>query len=141
MTNINYIVYIVLIALFAVSTLAAYHLLKINIAFYKRVVFNIILLIVSACILTATQIDETSLLIYILILILTLLGILMRIIAPIILNAVGRVISKLQGNRYEALSYDEFMHSGHRMYFCVLLFLTLKIVLYTILFASFAGII
>lgn len=133
--------YLVLIALFTISTLSAYHLLKVNVAYYLKLIFNIILLIISACILVATNISETSLLIYMLILIMTSLGILLHFIVPIVLNGIGIVLSKIQGEHYVSLRYDELMRSGHRMYFCVLAFLTLKVVLYIILCASFIGII
>lgn len=133
--------YIVSIAVFAFSIFFAYFLVKAKLSFAKKVVINLLVLLVCGCITFATGLKETSFLIYILLLLLTFGGILMRVITPFVLNFIGIVLSKIQKEPYTMLNYEEFMQSGSRMYFCVLTFSTLKVLLYIALGASFFGVI
>lgn len=133
--------YITLIILFVLSIFLAYFIIKVKLLFYKKMIINLFLLLVCGCIMIITGIKETSFLIYVLLLILTLLGILMHIIAPFVLNLIGILLSKIQKEKYTVQTYDEFMQEGHRMYFCVLIFTTLKVWLYIALGASFLSII
>ena len=129
--------YFILIVAFLLSTLGGILLLRISLSLPLKAFLNFALLSISCIGLLATEIRETSLLIYMLLLFLTPIGILTRLFAPLILNLIGRVLSKLQHQQYTPLDYDSLMHSGHKMYFCALTFTTLKILLYTALVASF----
>lgn len=131
----------IFIFLFLASTFLAYWIMKIKISFGHKVLCNISLLLVSAIWMVLTRIQEGTLLIYILILLFTSMGILMRLTAPIVLNCTGRILSKLQKQSYEQQSYEpksyeQWMQDGHKMFFCVLLFTTMKVLLYMLLVMS-----
>ena len=136
--------YIVLIFLYALSMLFAYFIMKFTCKFFKKCLINLLILLTCGCIICVTGLKETSLLVYLILFSLTLLGILMRIITPLILNVIGSLLAKILKQDYTWRTYEQLMYeeqSGYKMYFCVLTFTTLKIVLYMILIASLIGLI
>ena len=122
--------YAVMILTFFGSTVLAFLIVKKRMAFWHKVLCNVFFLSVSGVLMMITGIQETTLLIYALILLITLLGIFMRIFTPLALNLVGNILSKLQNQAYEKQSYEQIMQDGHRMFFGILLFTTLKVLLY-----------
>ncbi len=78
---------------------------------------------------------------YVILVTLTLGGVAAHFIAPPLLNAIGRAVSAATGEKYKDMTYDELLRDGHRMYFAVLLFTTLKLFLYTMLVCVCAGLI
>ena len=136
--------YIVILLAAAVCMLMAYCLMKIKLKAFIKVLINFASLFVLGIIMVVSGLIETTLLIYIILLVLTLLGVLMRIISPIIFNLAGSFVAKITKQDYEWLTYDQLMkekQSGNKMYFCVLTFTTLKVALYLMLVLSFIGLI
>lgn len=118
-----------LIAILLLSPIAAYFLMKVRFSLSAKLVGNALLLLAGGALLLWTEIQETSFLIYLLLAGLTLLGLLMRLLTPPVFNLVGRILSKITKQPYTRQSYDELMRTdqpGNRMYFCVLLFTTVK---------------
>ena len=118
--------------------------MKIKLKAFIKVLINFASLFVLGIIMVVSGLIETTLLIYIILLVLTLLGVLMRIISPIIFNLAGSFVAKITKQDYEWLTYDQLMkekQSGNKMYFCVLTFTTLKVALYLMLVLSFIGLI
>ena len=128
--------YVVIFCVFCSSVILAYLITKKRRAFWRKILYNTIFLLVSGILILMTGIRETSLLIYSLLLVFTLLGVLMRIFTPVVLNFVGYVLSRFQKQQYEKQSYEQLMQDGNRMFFCVLLFTTIKNLLYISLFMS-----
>ena len=133
--------YIILV--FVVSFLLAVASMKIKCKYYIKVIFNLVLILMSIALLVLTGIKERSLLIFMLLFLWTVLGILMHIITPIILNLVGCIFCKIMKQDYVPQSFEQMMEasSGHRMHSCVFIFTMMKMFLYILLFASFAGLI
>ncbi len=135
---------LVIIMVATLSLLMAYYLMKIKLKAFIKVLINFASLLVFGFFIAVSGLRETALMIYIILLSMTLFGVLMRIISPIILNLVGRFVAKITKQDYEWLTYDQLMnekHSGNKMYFCVLAFTTLKVVLYFMLVVSSIGLI
>lgn len=128
--------YVTVIFSFCGSAFLAYLITKKRKTFWYQVLYNAVFLLVSGILMLMTGIQETTLLTYVLLLVITLLGILMRIVTPVVLNFVGDILSRMQNQQYEKQSYDQLMQEGHRMFFCVLTFTTLKVFLYVALFMS-----
>ena len=128
--------YIVIFLLFLASTFLAYKIIGLKVSLWHKVLYNISFLFVSAVLMFLTRIQELTLLIYILILLLTLLGILMRLAVPTVLNCIGQFLAKITKLPYEHQNYEQLMQDGHKMFFCVLLFTSVKVLLYIALFMS-----
>ena len=136
--------YIIIVLAFILCSLVAYYIVKIKLNVFIRLLINITSLLAFGILIIASGVKETALLIYVLLLAMTLFGMLMRIIAPIILNLVASFVAKITKQSYEWLTYNQLMHleqSGYKMYFCVFSFTTLKVMLYLLLVASLMGII
>ena len=134
--------YMVAILAFAVSSLMAYYIMKIKLKVFIKGILNFFSLFVLGIIMIVSGLNETTLLVYIILIAMTLLGLLMRIISPLVLNLVGNFAAKITKQDYEWLTYDQLMNleqSGNKMYFCVLTFTTTKVVLYLMFFASCVG--
>ena len=132
-------IYAVIAAMFLGSAVLACFIIKSQIPFPWRVLFNVIFLLLSGAFVVLTGLEETSLLVYILLFVLTLLGILTRLAAPPVLNFIGRLLANIQKQEYTNQTYEQLMRDGHRMYFCVWLFATLKVWLYILLGMSLFG--
>ena len=128
--------YVAMIFVFFGSAVLAYLITKKRIAFWCKVLCNVFFLLVSGALMLITGVRETTLLIYALLFPITLLGIVMRIVTPVVLNLIGNILSKIQNQAYEKQNYEQIMQDGHRMFFCVLLFTTLKVLLYVALLMS-----
>ena len=128
--------YVAMIFVFFGSSVLAYLITKKRIAFWCKVLSNVFFLLVSGALMLITGVRETTLLIYTLLFPITLLGILTRIFTPLVLNLIGNILSKIQNQVYEKQNYEQIMQDGHRMFFCVLLFTTLKVLLYVALLLS-----
>ena len=128
--------YVAMIFVFFGSSVLAYLITKKRIAFWCKVLSNVFFLLVSGALMLITGVRETTLLIYALLFPITLLGILTRIFTPLVLNLIGNILSKIQNQVYEKQNYEQIMQDGHRMFFCVLLFTTLKVLLYVALLLS-----
>lgn len=130
---------IALILAYVFSVFLAYFIIKANFHFLWKSLINFLLLLAFGCTMILSGIKETSLLIYIILLAQTLLGILMRIIAPLVLNITGSLLSRILKQHYTWQTYDQLMqaeYSGNKMYFCVHLFTTTKIFFSIIFVAS-----
>lgn len=128
--------YVAIIFVFLGSAVLAYLITKKRIAFWCKVWWNVFFLLISGALMLTTGIRETTLLIYALLFPITLLGILMRMFTPVVLNLIGNILSKIQNQVYEKQNYEQMMQDGHRMFFCVLMFTTLKVLLYVALLMS-----
>ena len=133
--------YLFSILLFIISTILAYLMVKRNYTFWTSIALDLLLLSLGGVAMIITEFKETPFLIYNLLCFFTLLGKITRLVAPLFLNAIRRILSKLQKEKYEVKSYNELMQSGHRMFFCVLSFTTLKNALYFLLILSCLGLI
>ena len=129
-------VYAIIVLVIIGSAYLAYRITKKRRTFWRNVFYNVIFLLISAILILMTGIQETSLLIYSLILLFTLLGILARIFTPIVLNFTEKVLSRLFKQAYEKQSYEQRLDDGQKMFFCVLFFNTTKVLLYVALFMS-----
>lgn len=127
----------VLIFAYLSSAVLAYFIVKRRTTFLRIVLRNVLLLFVSGVLMLITGIQETTLLAYILLVPLTLLGILTRILTPIVLNFIGNILAKILNRVYEKQNYEQMMqNSRRRMFFCVLQFTTLKVFLYIMFIMS-----
>ena len=125
--------YEAMIFAFFCSAVLAYLITKKQMAFWCKVLCNVFFLLVSGALVLITGVRETALLIYALLLPITLLGIVMRIVTPLVLNLIGNILSKITNQVYEKQNYEQIMQDGYRMFFCVLTFTTLKVFLYVAL--------
>lgn len=85
--------YIIIVFAYLISIVAAYLIIKKDVALCYNVLCNIVLLLVSFILILITGIQETSLLIHTILFILTLLVFFMRIITPLVSNFIGKVSS------------------------------------------------
>lgn len=115
-----------IILLFVFSGISAYFVMKSHLKYWCKILIN--LCINLACWMWSlfTDISELSLLLLVSFSCLTLLGIIIHFIAPLFLNIIGKCFSKWNRDTYSPKTYEEHLHDGHRMYFCILLFTTLK---------------
>lgn len=131
----------ILILSFILSGISAYFLLKIKIKYPTKLMVNAAFLIAATVLMVLTGWTDTAILIYVILVSLTVGGVITHFLAPLILNAVGRAASSATGEKYKDMTYDELLYDGHRMYFAVLLFTTLKLFLYAMLVCVCAGLI
>lgn len=129
--------YLILSLIFIISMIVGYYIQKIQISVHWRFLINLFSLIICGLLLFITRIKETSLLVYILLVLFTFSGLLVRLVVPVVLNILEKILAHIAKDTYEPKTYDEWMKSGHKMYFCVLTFTTIKVMLYVLLFASF----
>ena len=122
--------YMIMVTVFFGSAFLAYFITKKRMPFWCQALSNLFFLLVSGVLMLITGVQETSLLIYVILLLITLLGIFMRILTPVLLNLVGNILSKIHEQAYEKQNYEQMLQDGHRMFFGVLLFTTLKVLLY-----------
>ena len=136
--------YVISIAVAAVCFLIGFLYVKLKLKTYVKVIIDVVGLLIFAAVILATGIKETALLAYILLLATTLLGLLMRIISPIILNLAAIFVSKITRQDYKWLTYDQLMEDDSPRYFMyaqVWLLAVMKAAMYLgIIFAS-AGLI
>lgn len=131
----------ILILSFLLSGISAYFLLKAKIKYHIKLMVNAAFLIAATVLMVLTGWTDTAILIYVILVSLTVGGVITHFLAPLILNAVGRAASSATGEKYKDMTYDELLYDGHRMYFAVLLFTTLKLFLYAMLVCVCAGLI
>lgn len=135
---------IVFVLSFFVSLLIAFFVLKYRIKLILKLLINFVSLLCLGLFVLLSGLEEISLLLYILLIIVTFLGILMRILSWVILNFVGIFITKITRQDYEWQKYDQLIkaeQSGNKMYFCIFTFTSLKVTLYIVLIASFLGLV
>lgn len=126
----------IIILLFVFSGISAFFATKATIKYGIKILINCCIEVACWIWLFLTDISELSLLLLIAFSCLTLLGIITHFLAPLFLNIIGKCFSKLNRNTYTPRTYDEHLHDGHRMYFCILLFTTLKTFLLIMFVAS-----
>ena len=139
----NIIIYLEFGLIFGLSFLIAYFSMKVKLKVFIKILINCAgLLVVWLCII-ATGMKEMSVFLYLFLLPVTIFGILMRFISPIILNLTGKLVAKITKQDYEWQTYDQIMadDSGGKGYFCVLTFTMMKVLLYLFIILSFIGII
>ncbi len=129
--------YLIVVTVFFLSSILAYFIMKKEVPILTKILVNAVALCITGAAMFATGLQETTFSLYILVLGITILGILMRVIAPVFLNLFSRVMAKIHKESYTKQSYNELMSCGHRMFFCVLTFTTLKILIYIALITSF----
>ena len=122
------------IIIFVASSLLSYHIIKMELSLKSKLLRNTVSLLVSFFLLLISDVNETALTTYLLLLLLTFVGVVSRLLTPVILNSIGIIFSKLTKKEHESQSYEQLLHDGHRMYFCVLLFTTFKISLYVLFY-------
>lgn len=136
--------YVIFIAVAAVCFLIGFLYVKLKLKTYVKVIIDVAGLLIFAVVILATGIKETALLAYILLLATILLGLLMRILAPIILNLTAIFVSKITRQDYKWLTYDQLMENDSPHYWMhtqVWILTVVKAVMYfAIIFAS-AGLI
>lgn len=115
-----------IILLFILSGISAYFTMKATIRYGYRILINCCIVVACWIWLLFTDIPELSLLLLISFSSFTLLGIFAHFLAPLFLNAIGKCFSELKRDTYYPKTYNEHLRDGYRMYFCVLLFTTLK---------------
>lgn len=113
--------------LFLFSGVGAYFVIKTNIRYLYKIFINCCIIIISWLCLFLSNISELSILSIMAFSFLTFLGIIFHFITPLTLNFVGKFLSKLTQQSFSSKTYNELLNDGHRMYFCILLFTTLKI--------------
>lgn len=128
--------YALIIGAYCCSAVLAYLIVKRQKGWRNKVLCDIAFLLISGIIMLLTDIQETTLLIFVLLLAFTLLGILTRVFTPIVLNCVGNLLSKVCKQEYKKQSYEQMFQESHRMFFCALQFTTLKLFLYISLIMS-----
>lgn len=136
--------YVVFILLLTLSTVLAYLIIKLKHNFLLKCLLNLMALLGFGVVMVMSGLKEISLLVYLILLGVTVLGVLMRIITPLFLNLIGSLVARITKQEYTWKKYAQLMkaeQSGNKMYFCILAFTTLKVVLYMILVASFVGLI
>ena len=126
----------IIILLLIFSGISAYFTMKATIKYQYKILINCCIVLACWIWLFLTDISELSLLLLIVFSCLQLLGIITHFLAPLFLNAIGKCFSKLNQDTYSPKTYDEHLHDGHRMYFCILLFTTLKTFLLIMFVAS-----
>lgn len=131
----------IVILLFIFSGISAYFITKVNIKYQYKILINCCTSVVCWIWLLLTDISELSLLLLIAFSCLVLSGIIIHFLAPLFLNIVGRFFSKLTRETYFPKTYEEHLNDGYRMYFCVLLFTTLKIFILVMLVVSLLNLI
>ena len=136
--------YVIFIAVAAVCFFVGFLYVKLKLKTYVKVIIDVAGLLIFAVVILATGIKETALLAYILLLATILLGLLMRILAPIILNLTAIFVSKITRQDYKWLTYDQLMENDSPHYWMhtqVWILTVVKAVMYfAIIFAS-AGLI
>ena len=132
--------YIIIISAI-VSAISAYFILRAQIKYPIKLIGNAVLLLLSLALMALTGWKDLSIFIYIIIVIFTILGISAHFLAPLLFNAIGRALAEMTKQKYQDMTYDELLYDGHRIYFAVLLFTTVKIFLYTLLICACAGIV
>ena len=126
----------IVILLFIFSGIVAYFTMKPPLKYGYKILINCCTVIACWTWLLWADISELSLLLLIAFSCLTLLGIIIHFLAPLVLNIIGKCFSKLSRDIYSPRTYTEHLNDGHRMYFCILLFMTLKTFLLIMFVAS-----
>lgn len=121
------------VAAVSISIFIAWAIMRIKLPYYLKVIGNLILLFVSVCLTIVTGIQETSLLVLIFLIVFTIFGIVVHYISVPVLNILGKFIAKINKQSFASMSYEQYIYDGNKMYFCVLSFVTIKIVLYVLL--------
>ena len=80
------------------------------------------------------------LILYVIIFFFTVLGVAVHFIIPLLLNSIAKIVSKATQQSYTRKSYRELLLDGHRMYFAVLLYTTIKFELYVLLIISLCSV-
>ncbi len=126
----------IIILLFVCSGISAYFVVKSPFKYGHKILIDLCINLACWIWLLFTDISELSLLLLISLSCLTLLGIITHFLAPLFLNIIGKCFSKWNRDTYSPRTYKEHLHDGHRMYFCILLFTTLKTFLLIMFVAS-----
>lgn len=126
----------IFVVLFFISGVIAYFISKRNISIRGMLLLNSILLFINFCLLFLPAESDFIFDLYLIFLLLTISGIIMRLITPITLNLINRFFSKILHKKYYRQTYFELLNEGHRLFFCVLTFNTLKIFLQLLIFMT-----
>lgn len=116
----------IIICSFILSAILAYFLNKIKIKYSIYIIINIVLLTLLFLLLCFTGVKGTSLLLFFLIVLMTVIGIISHYVFPVVLNAVTFVVAKITKESYQRVDYNALLKDGHKMYFAILLFNTIK---------------
>ena len=119
----------IIIFLFCISGAIAFLITKKIVSIRSALLLNLSLLFVNWGLLFLPRQNDFIVNCYVIFFVLTIFGIIMRFVAPIILNLINRFFSTIQHQKYVHQTYTELLNEGHRMFFCVLLFNTLRIFL------------
>lgn len=116
----------IIISIFLFSGILAYFTLKIKMKYGYKILIRLCLL--AGCWLWVILMDipELSIILILAYTFLIIIGTIIHYIAPFILNFLGSRISKLTHQSFSPKTYNELLNDGHRMYFCLLLFTTIK---------------
>lgn len=126
----------IIICSFALSGILAYFLNKIKIRYSIYIIINIVFLMLLFWLLCFTGAKETSLLLFFLIVLMTVIGMISHYVFPYVLNAVTFVVAMITKESYQWVDYNALLKDGHRMYFAILLFNTIKNELIILLICS-----
>ena len=136
-----WIIWGVLVVLILIAT---HFILKMCISIFKKIIFNAILLIINYGLCILSDMNEYVVVAYTLFFILIVLGILMRILTPIISNSLDKIVSKyIHKKEFTPLTFEELetadpLHSITRCrHFYVSLKLLHQVLIIILLFKSF----
>ena len=88
------------------SAVLSFLLVKKRRTLTKQVICNLIMLLAGCGGMLAAGMQTTSVLVYIILFVFTVLGVLTRIFAPAMLNFTGRLLAKLRKQSYNEQTYE-----------------------------------
>lgn len=118
------------------SAVLSFLLVKKRRTLTKQVICNLIMLLAGCGGMLAAGMQTTSVLVYIILFVFTVLGVLTRIFAPAMLNFTGRLLAKLRKQSYNEQTYEMLLQNLPGMRSGIWLFTSIKMFLWVLLTMS-----
>ena len=118
------------------SAVLSFLLVKKRRTLTKQVICNLIMLLAGCGGMLAAGMQTTSVLVYIILFVFTVLGLLTRIFAPAMLNFTGRLLAKLRKQSYNEQTYEMLLQNLPGMRSGIWLFTSIKMFLWVLLTMS-----
>lgn len=118
------------------SAVLSFLLVKKRRTLTKQVICNLIMLLAGCGGMLAAGMQTTSVLVYIILFVFTVLGVLTRIFAPAMLNFTGRLLAKLRKQSYNEQTYEMLLQNLPGMRSGIWLFTSIKMFLWILLTMS-----
>ena len=112
-------------------------LIKIKWSYTVRAICELVVLLAAAAGVLLTGIHMTSLLVYIILLAFELLGVVLRVLGPVVLNAVGKCLSKWRKQKYQKQTFDALVQTLPGMRPGIWMFTSIKMLCFSLLILSF----